>query len=67
MTDPGAIRYIKKVDAAQGDTAKAAALSDDVQDLTEKATALATAGLDAQDAQDVADCTKKSAEALTPS
>jgi len=59
--------YVAKVKDAQGDAAKAAALSDEAQKLSEKASALATAGLDAGDAQDVADCTKKSTDALMPS
>lgn len=59
--------YVQKVKDAEGDASKAAALSDEAQELTEKATALATAGLDADDAQEVADCTKKSTDALMPS
>jgi hypothetical protein len=59
--------YVAKVKDAEGDAAKAAALSDEAQKLTEKAQALATAGLDSGDAQDVADCTKKSTDALMPS
>lgn len=59
--------YVKKVEAAKGDPAKAAALSDEAKELTDKASALATADLDAADAQDVADCTKKSTDALMPS
>ena len=58
--------YVQKVKDAQGDAAKAAALSEEAQELTEKATALSTAGLDAEDAQAVADCTKKSTDALMP-
>ena len=59
--------YVAKVKDAEGDAAKAAALSDEAQKLTDKATALATANLDSGDAQDVADCTKKSTDALMPS
>ena len=59
--------YVQKVKDAQGDAAKAAALTDEAQELTEKATALSTAGLSADDAQAVADCTKKSTDALMPS
>jgi len=59
--------YVQKVKDASGDASKAAALADEGQELTEKAQALATADLDAQDAQDVADCTKKSTDALMPS
>ena len=59
--------YVKKAKAAEGDASKAAALADDSKDLTSKATALATAGLNADDAQAVADCTKKSTDALLPS
>jgi hypothetical protein len=58
--------YVAKVKDAEGDATKAAALSDEAQKLSEKAQALATAGLDAGDAQDVADCTKKSTDALMP-
>jgi hypothetical protein len=58
--------YVKKVKEAKDDPAKASALTDEAKELTEKATALSTAGLDAQDAQDVADCTKKSTDALMP-
>ena len=59
--------YIAKVKDAQSDPAKAAALSEEATKLSEKASALGTSGLDAGDAQDVADCTKKSTEALMPS
>ena len=59
--------YVQKVKDAQGDAAKAAALSDEAKELSDKAAALATAGLDSGDAQDVADCTKKSTDALMPS
>ncbi|HWJ98358.1 MAG TPA: hypothetical protein VNQ33_09370, partial [Acidimicrobiales bacterium] len=59
--------YVKKAKAAQSDPAKASALTDEAKDLTDKATALASAGLDADDAQAVADCTKKSTDALMPS
>jgi hypothetical protein len=59
--------YVQKVKDAQGDAAKAAALSDEAKDLSDKAAALATAGLDSGDAQAVADCTKKSTDALVPS
>lgn len=59
--------FVKKAEAAKDDPAKASALTEESQELTEKAQALATAGLDADDAQDVADCTKKSTDALMPS
>jgi len=56
--------YVAKVKAAKADPSKAAALAADGQDLAKKAAALAT-GLSASDAQKVADCTKKSTDALT--
>ena len=59
--------YVEKVKDAQDDPAKASALTEEAQELSEKAAALGTAGLDADDAQDVADCTKKSTDALMPS
>lgn len=59
--------YVEKVQAAKDDPAKASALTEEAQKLSEKASALGTAGLDADDAQDVADCTKKSTDALMPS
>ncbi|QXC61734.1 hypothetical protein KSP35_02495 [Aquihabitans sp. G128] len=58
--------FVKKAKAAQGDAAKAQALTADSQDLAKKAQALATANLSADDAQVVADCTKKSTDALMP-
>ena len=57
--------YVKKVKDATGDAAKAAELGTQSQDLSKKAAALATAGLNADDAAAVADCTKKSTDALT--
>jgi outer membrane murein-binding lipoprotein Lpp len=59
--------YVAKVQEAKDDPAKASALTDEAKELSEKASALATAGLDSGDAQDVADCTKKSTDALMPS
>ena len=59
--------YIQKVKAAQSDPAKAQTLAKEGQDLSTKAQALATGRLSAADGQAVADCTKRSAEALTPS
>lgn len=59
--------YVKKVKEAEGDPTKAAALSGEGQELTKKATALATADLSSDDAKAVADCTKKSTDALMPS
>lgn len=59
--------YVKKAKDAMNDPAKAQALTDEASELTKKATALSTAGLDADDAQAVADCTKKSTDALMPS
>lgn len=58
--------YVDKVKAAQSDPAKAATLADEGKDLSTKAGALATANLSADDAQAVADCTKKSTDALVP-
>ncbi|MCU1356290.1 MAG: hypothetical protein JWM89_1708 [Acidimicrobiales bacterium] len=57
--------YVKKVKDATGDASKAAELGTQSQDLSKKAAALATAGLNADDATAVADCTKKSTDALT--
>jgi len=57
--------FVTKAKAAQSDPAKAQALTADSQDLAKKAQALAT-GLSAEDAQKVADCTKKSTDALMP-
>jgi hypothetical protein len=59
--------YVKKAKDAMNDPAKAQALTDEAKQLTDKATALASAGLDANDAQKVADCTKKSTDALLAS
>ncbi|HWJ64490.1 MAG TPA: hypothetical protein VNS19_21135 [Acidimicrobiales bacterium] len=59
--------YVQKAKDAMNDPAKAQALTDEAAELTEKATALGSAGLDAEDAQKVADCTKKSTDALMPS
>ena len=58
--------YVKKVKDATGDASKAAELGTQSQDLSKKAAALATAGLNADDATAVADCTKKSTDALIP-
>ena len=58
--------YVQKVKDAEGDAAKAQALTNDSQELAKKASALATANLSADDAKAVADCTKKSTDALLP-
>ncbi len=56
--------FVEKALEAADDPAKAAGLATEGQDLTEKATALSTAGLSAEEAQEVADCTERSTEAL---
>ncbi|CAN5593409.1 hypothetical protein BH10ACT1_BH10ACT1_34130 [soil metagenome] len=58
--------YVAKAKDAMDDPDKAQALTAEAQDLSTKATALATAGLTADDAKDVGDCTKKSTDALLP-
>ena len=63
--------YCKSIDAlvqkykdAKGDMTKLSTLSADGQDLAKKGAALTTSGLSAADGQAVADCTKKSTDAL---
>lgn len=58
--------YVQKVKDAGTDTGKISALSAEGQELSTKAAALATADLTSDDAQAVADCTKKSTDALMP-
>ena len=58
--------YIQKVKDASNDAAGAQTLAKEGQELSSKAAALGTAGLSASDGQAVAECTKRSAEALTP-
>ncbi|MEO6629728.1 MAG: hypothetical protein ABIP03_14305 [Aquihabitans sp.] len=58
--------YIKEVKGAMNDPAKAQAISAKAAELAKKAQALATADLSADDAKAMGDCTKHSAEALTP-
>jgi hypothetical protein len=57
--------YVQKAKDAMSDPAKAAALTSEGQDLAKQAQDLATANLSAEEAQEVADCTKKSTDALT--
>ena len=57
--------YVKKVKDAMNDPGKAATLATEGQDLAKQAQDLATADLSSADAQAVADCTKKSTDALT--
>jgi len=57
--------YVDKVKAAKGDASKASALVADGQELSKKAAALGTAGLDADDLKAVQACTKKTTDALT--
>jgi hypothetical protein len=58
--------YVSKIEAAMSDPAKAAELAaSEGAELTEKATALSTAGLSAEEAQEVADCTQRATSALT--
>ena len=59
--------YVQKVKDAEGDPSKLSALTDEGKELTDKAAALATANLSADDAKAVGDCTKKSTDALMPS
>ena len=56
--------FVEKALEAADDPAKAASLTTESQDLTEKATALGSANLSAEEAQEVADCTERSTEAL---
>ncbi len=58
--------YVAKAKDVGTDPAKAEALSTEAQELAEKATALASSGLDADDATRVGECTKASTEALMP-
>lgn len=58
--------YVQQIEDASGDAAKLADLTDEGQELAEKAAALGTADLNADEVQEVADCTKKSTEALMP-
>lgn len=59
--------YVSKVEDAMGDPAAAAALTEESQELSETAAALATAGLSAEEAEEVADCTERATSALTDS
>ena len=59
--------YVAAAKDVGTDPAKAQALTEQATDLSTKAGALATAGLSADDAQAVADCTEKSTAALMPS
>ena len=62
--------YCKAVDAfvkkyKDGGSGNASAMAADSKDLSDKAAALATAGLSADDATAVGDCTKRSTDVLT--
>ena len=59
--------YVDKVNAAvkSKDVSQLSALQGESQDLTDKATALATANLSSDDAQEVANCTKEATDALS--
>lgn len=59
--------YVQKVKDAEGDPSQLSSLTDEGKELTDKAAALATADLSSDDAKAVADCTKKSTDALMPS
>ena len=56
--------FVQKYKDAKGDMTKLSTLSADGQDLAKKGAALTTSGLSAADGQAVADCTKKSTDAL---
>jgi hypothetical protein len=58
--------YVEKAKEIMDDPTGAQTLAEEGQELAEQAQGLATAGLSAEDAQDVADCTKKSTDALLP-
>ncbi|HEX2576488.1 MAG TPA: hypothetical protein VHK88_09085 [Aquihabitans sp.] len=57
---------MKKVEDVRDDPAQAAGLATEAQELSSKGAELATAGLSQDEAQEVADCTERSTNALMP-